>query len=191
MRFIALPCAVALCIAALPSWAASPPDALDQLMALLAQRRHGEANFQELKYLTLLDQPIASSGVLIYDAPDHLEERIVHPHPQSAVLDHGVLTLRIGRRERSVPLASYPQIAPLIESIRALLAGDRGTLERLFRLEFSGTPDRWELRLEPRAARLSATLREIDMSGQGAAVRLVQLRESNGDHSIMRIEPRP
>ncbi len=160
-------------------------------MTLLAQRRHGEADFQELKYVALLDQPIESSGLLIYDAPDHLEERIVRPHAQTAVLDHGVLTLRIGKRERSVALAQYPQLAPLIDSIRALLAGDRGTLEHQFKLNFDGMLDHWELRLEPRDTRLAATLREIDMSGERDAIRLVQLRATNGDHSVMRIQPRP
>jgi hypothetical protein len=42
---------------------------LDQLMSLMAQRRHGEADFSETKYLSMLKQPLESSGLLIYDAP--------------------------------------------------------------------------------------------------------------------------
>ena len=56
---------------------------LDQLMALLAQRQHGEADFSEKKYLSVLKQPLESSGVLIYDAPDHLEQRTAQPRPQT------------------------------------------------------------------------------------------------------------
>ena len=61
-----------------------------RLMALLAQRRHGEADFERKEYLSVLKQPLRITGVLIYDAPDHLEQRTLQPRPQSVVLDHGV-----------------------------------------------------------------------------------------------------
>jgi tRNA U34 5-methylaminomethyl-2-thiouridine-forming methyltransferase MnmC len=163
---------------------------LDSLLALMAQRRHGEAAFSENKYLSMLKQPLESSGLLIYDAPDHLEQRTTQPRPQSVVLDHGIVTMQIGQRRRVVKLADYPQLAPLIDSIRATLAGDRAALERVFELEFSGTLEHWQLRLEPRAAPLTATLKRIDMQGQRDAVDEVQVWQSDGDHSIMSITPR-
>src|SRR6202167_2380843 len=130
---------------------------LDSLLALMAQRRHGEADFDEKKYLSMLKQPLESSGLLIYDAPDHLEQRTTRPRPQSVVLDHGIVTMHIGHRERVLRLAEYPQLAPLIDSIRATLAGDRAALERVFQLDFSGTLERRQLRLEPRGAQLPPT----------------------------------
>ena len=163
---------------------------LDKLMGLMAQRRHGEADFSEKKYLSVLKQPLESSGLLIYDAPDHLEQRTTLPRPQSVVLDHGTVTMHIGQRERVLRLADYPQLAPLIDSIRATLAGDRAALERVFELEFSGTLEHWQLRLEPRAAPLTATLKRIDMQGQRDAVHEVQVWQSDGDHSVMSIMPR-
>jgi Outer membrane lipoprotein carrier protein LolA-like len=163
---------------------------LDQLMGLMAQRRHGEADFSEKKYLSVLKQPLESSGLLIYDAPDHLEQRTTLPRPQSVVLDHGMVTMHIGQRQRVLRLADYPQLAPLIDSIRATLAGDRASLERVFELDFSGTLEHWQLRLEPRAAPLTATLKRIDMQGQRDAVHEVQVWQSDGDHSVMSITPR-
>jgi hypothetical protein len=163
---------------------------LDQLMGLMAQRRHGEADFSEKKYLSVLKQPLESSGLLIYDAPDHLEQRTTLPRPQSVVLDHGTVTMHIGQRERVLRLADYPQLAPLIDSIRATLAGDRAALERVFELDFSGTLEHWQLRLEPRAAPLTATLKRIDMQGERDAVHQVQVWQSDGDHSVMSITPR-
>jgi hypothetical protein len=163
---------------------------LDQLMGLMAQRHHGEADFSEKKYLSVLKQPLESSGLLIYDAPDHLEQRTTLPRPQSVVLDHGIVTMHIGQRQRVLRLADYPQLAPLIDSIRATLAGDRAALERVFELDFSGTLEHWQLRLEPRAAPLTATLKRIDMQGQRDAVHQVQVWQSDGDHSVMSITPR-
>jgi hypothetical protein len=166
-----------------------PPE-LDSLMALLAQRRHGEADFHEQKYLSMLTQPLESTGVLIYDAPDHLEQRTTLPHPQSVVLEHGIVTMQVGKRRRVLRLADYPQLAPLIDSIRATLAGDRAALENAFTLSFSGTLDHWQLHLLPRDARLAATLARIDMRGERDAVREVQVLQSDGDRSVMSITPR-
>jgi len=163
---------------------------LDQLMGLLAQRRHGEADFSETKYLSLLRQPLKSSGVLIYEAPDHLEQRTEAPKPQSVVLDHGMLTLQIGKRQRVLRLADYPQLAPLIDSIRATLAGDRAALERVFALNFDGTLEHWQLRLEPRDPALAATLKRIDMRGERDAILEVQVLQGDGDRSVMSITPR-
>jgi len=163
---------------------------LDRLMSLMAQRRHGEADFSEKKYLSMLKQPLESSGLLIYDAPDHLEQRTTLPRPQSVVLDHGIVTMHIGHRERVLRLADYPQLAPLIDSIRATLAGDRAALERVFQLDFSGTLERWQLRLEPRDAQLTATLKRIDLQGERDAVHQVDVLQSDGDHSVMSITPR-
>jgi hypothetical protein len=180
-----------LAMGAMPAAQSSdgPPE-LDSLMALLAQRRHGEADFREQKYLSMLTQPLESAGVLIYDAPDHLEQRTTLPHPQSVVLEHGVVTMQIGKRRRVLRLADYPQLAPLIDSIRATLAGDRAALENSFALSFSGTLDHWQLRLQPRDARLAATLTRIDMRGERDAVREVQVLQSDGDRSVMSITPR-
>jgi hypothetical protein len=171
--------------------AASDADAeLDRLMTLMAQRRHGEADFSEKKYLSMLKQPLESSGLLIYDAPDHLEQRTTLPRPQSVVLDHGIVTMHIGQRVRVLRLTDYPQLAPLIDSIRATLAGDRAALERVFELHFSGTFEHWQLRLEPREAQLSATLKRIDMRGERDAVHEVEVLQSDGDRSVMSITPR-
>jgi len=137
----------------------------------------------------MLKQPLESSGLLIYDAPDHLEQRTTQPRPQSVVLDRGIVTLQIGQRRRVLRLADYPQLAPLIDSIRATLAGDRAALERVFELDFSGTLAHWQLRLEPRDAQLAAGLKRIDMQGEGDAVREVQVQQSDGDRSVMRITP--
>jgi Outer membrane lipoprotein carrier protein LolA-like len=164
--------------------------ALDELMALLAQRRHGLADFEQTQYLSVLKQPALSSGVLSYEAPDHLEQRTLKPRAQSVVLDHGMLTLRVGSRERSLRLQDYPQFAPLIDSIRATLAGDLPALEQRFALDFEGDLAHWQLQLRPLDPKLGAIVQYIRLAGERDAVLQVQLQQSDGDHSLMRITPR-
>jgi hypothetical protein len=163
---------------------------LDQLMALLAQRRHGVADFEETQYLAVLKKPARSSGVLSYDAPDHLEQRTLKPRPQSAILDRGVLTLETGGRQRTVRLQDYPQLAPLIESMRATLAGDRAALERRFSIDLTGDLDHWQLALRPLDPTLAAIVQRIELAGARDAVLQVEVQQSDGDRSLMKITPR-
>jgi hypothetical protein len=163
----------------------------DQLLQLLAQSRHREADYTEKKYLSVLSHPLESSGELIYDAPDHLEQRSLQPRAQTLVLDHGSVTMQSGKHRRQVRLEDYPQIAPLIDSMRALLAGDRAALEQVFALQFTGTLEHWQLRLTPRDAPLAASLKQIDMQGGRDVVHEVQVLQSDGDRSVMSITPRP
>ena len=62
---------------------------LDEVMRLLAMRRHGRVEFVEQHFLAILKRPVESSGELRYDAPDHLEKRTLLPRPENLVLDGG------------------------------------------------------------------------------------------------------
>ena len=164
--------------------------ALDDLMASLAQRRHGVADFEQTQYLAMLKQPAHSSGVLTYDAPDRLEQRTLEPRPQSMLLDHGMLTLQRGSRRRTLRLEDDPAIASLIDSIRATLAGDRAALEQRFELTFDGNLDHWQLLLRPRAQDTAALVQHIRISGEHASILEVEVQQRDGDRSLMAIKPR-
>jgi len=114
-------------------------DDLDAVMSLLALRRQGRVEFVEQQFLAVIDHPIESSGELRYEAPGRLEKRTLLPHVESLVLADGVMTVERGGHRRVVDLHRYPQILPFVESIRATLAGDRSALEKVFRVEFSGS----------------------------------------------------
>jgi len=171
------------------AFAAGTDDALGNLMALMAQRQHGVADFTQTQYLAVLKQPQRSEGVLSYDAPDHLEQRTLKPHPQTAVLDHGMLTLTRGSRQRTVRLAEYPQLAPLIDSVRATLAGDLPALQGRFELRLEGDLDRWQLELTPREPALAMGVQRIQLNGERDQILRVEVQQSGGDRSLMNIKP--
>jgi len=164
-----------------------PPPAFDELLKLLAAHQHGHVRFTEMQYLAVLDRPVESSGELVYEAPDRLEKRTLKPKPETLLLEHGVLSARRGRHTYVLPLRDYPQVVPFIESIRATLAGDRATLERWFHVEFHGELARWTLELAPREASLAATVKEIRIEGERDAIRTVEIRQSDGDHSVLTV----
>lgn len=178
--------ALALALACAAQAGDALPD-LDRVMQALAQRQHGHVTFVEHKFLAVLERPLESSGELFYDAPDRLEKRTVKPRDESLVLERGVVTVQRGRRKYVLDLGEYPQIVPFIESIRATLAGDRAALERVFQLTFGGNFDHWTLVLVPSDVRLSATVKEIHIEGSQDALQSVEIREGDGDRSLMTI----
>jgi hypothetical protein len=168
--------------------AAAPADAaLDQVLQLLAQRRHGHVTFTEVHELAVLEHPLQSSGELLYDAPDRLEKRTLAPKPEDLLLEHGVLTAQRGNRRRVLNLRDYPQVVPFVESIRATLAGDRAALERYFNLQFSGSLARWTLELVPRDATLARSVQQVRIEGERDAIRSVEIRQRDGDLSRLTI----
>jgi outer membrane lipoprotein-sorting protein len=176
----------AACAAAAQT-AAAP--AFDELLQLLAARRHGHVAFTEVQQLAMLERPLESSGELLYEAPDRLEMRTLKPKAQTLVLEHGVLRARRGQHTYVMELREHPQVSPFVESIRATLAGDRAALERSFRVQFDGTLAHWTLRLVPVDAGLVGAVQDIRIEGERDAIRTVQIRQSDGDTSLLSLGP--
>ncbi len=176
-----------LALAAAAQAAAAP--AFDELLQLLALRRHGHVAFTEVQQLAMLERPLQSSGELLYDAPDRLEKRTLKPKAQTLVLEHGVLTARRGQRTYVMELREHPQMAPFVESIRATLAGDRAALERSFRVQFDGTLAHWTLLLLPVSASLAGAVQDVRIEGERDVIHTVQIRQSDGDTSLLTLGP--
>jgi hypothetical protein len=86
-------------------------------------------------------------------------------------------------------LARYPEIAGMVESIRATLAGDRAALERVYRLSLQGGSNAWVLNLVPLDARVAGIVTRIRMEGVRDEVRRMEILLADGDRSVMQIRP--
>ncbi len=159
--------------------------ALQQVMALLAQRKHGEVSFVEEDDLAILDRPVKSSGMLIYDAPDRLEKRTLKPKKQSLVLQGDELTVQRGHRTYRVQLSAYPQVAPLVDAIRDTLAGNEAALEKVFKVQFTGTLADWKLLLVPLDEEVVSKVRRVRIAGARDEIRSVEILQVGGDRSVM------
>jgi len=181
--------ALGLVVAAAASMALAAGEwTVAELMQGLAARGPERAKFVERKHLAILDQPVVSTGELSWTPPARLEKRTVTPKAESLILDGGLLTLERDRRKTTLRLAEYPQIAAIVESLRGMLAGDRTALEKTYRLEAYGTRERWTLVMLPSDAQVAALVQRIDVAGNGNRVRSIEIRQSDGDRSVMSIE---
>ena len=167
------------------------PGDLGELMRQLAERRHGQVSFVEQHFLKLLKHPAESYGELTYDAPDRLEKRTIEPKPETLTLAGDALTVVRGGRARTLDLKTYPTIVPFIESIRATLAGDLPSLERLFTVDFAGTIARWRLTLTPRDAQVAKTVSRVTIDGASDTLTTVEIIETDGDRSLMTLRHHP
>jgi hypothetical protein len=183
LRLAALLVAIAAPLGTAP--AASDP--LDALMQELAARPSGHVTFTEVQHLGVLDRPLESSGELLYQAPDRLEKRILKPRPETLVLAHGVLSATRGKHTRTMELAAWPQLAPLLESLRATLTGDRATLERIFSVALEGDAARWTLKLTPKDPEAARAVSRVIITGENARLETVEILAADGDRSLLTI----
>jgi outer membrane lipoprotein-sorting protein len=161
---------------------------LGELLGALASSRHGAATFTETKYISILDQPVESSGELLFLPPARLEKRTLKPKVETLVLDGDVLTVERQTQRHVLQLKDYPEVAGMIESIRATLAGDRQALERVYRLGLEGSRDRWTLVLTPLDARVASVISRIRIDGARDEVRRVEILQADGDRSMMNVQ---
>ena len=160
-----------------------------QLMQGLAQNKSGRASFVETKYIALLDQPVESSGELLYTAPDRLEKRTLKPRPESLLIENGSLTVERGKRRMVLRLQDYPELVAFTESIRGTLAGDTVALKRIYKLELEGSEERWTLTLRPIETRMMNVVQHIRIGGSRADVNSIEIEQADKDRSVMLIAP--
>jgi hypothetical protein len=162
-----------------------------QLFAMLAKDRPGRATFQEKKFMALLDRPVESSGELAFTPPHTMEKRTLAPRAELVRVDRERVTLERGGKRHSIGLRENPAVAVLVESIRATLAGDLDAIVRAYSVAIEGAPTRWRLTLRPLDAAAAQIVERIDISGAESRVTTVEIRQADGDRSVMTVMPVP
>ncbi len=169
--------------------AASPEWGLPQLMHDMAEIRSERRAFTERKYLKVLTAPLESSGVLVYQAPGHLEKHTLQPHDERMVLDQGIIEIENRSRHfrRTLMASQYPAVSAFVESMRATLAGDLNALNRYYQVKLEGRPASWRLQLVPIDAAARDMVREIRIQGQVSRVTGIEIIEAGGDRMVMAV----
>lgn len=178
-------------LAAVLALVATPAFAIDlpAVMALLAQRKSGQARFTEERVVSGFDSPLRSSGTLSFQAPDRFTRQTLEPRAESMEVNGNQLVLQRGGRTRTMALDAVPELAALVDAIRGTLGGDATLLKKHFRTDISGSDAQWVLALTPLDKRLAEQVPGIEIVGQNGDLRSVELRLRGGDRSLMLIDP--
>ncbi|HTT80666.1 MAG TPA: LolA-related protein [Stellaceae bacterium] len=199
MNRVAVRLSVAFCLglAAIPPVAAAQEATgatshwnLPELMRELARVKSASAQFTERKTMHMLNAPLATSGMLVYVAPDRMEKVTLTPMHERFVLERNRVTITGGPNNltQTFLLTNYPEIGGLVEGIRATLAGDLPTLKRFYAVGLGGDWVHWQLLLQPKAAELAHFVKWIRIRGSGDRIDEVESEGSSGDLTEMSVD---
>ena len=170
-----------LALAAPNLHAASPDVDAGWILGKLARPAPTRTQFVELRGSRLLKKPLRIEGEYARPAADTLVREVRLPYAETSTIRAGSVTIKRGTTARTYALDRAPQLAGLQNSFGALLSGDRALIERTFRVESSGSRERWTLHLVPKEASMAAYVRDIALYGRGAELRCIETQPVKGD----------
>lgn len=188
-------CVLAL-LAALPlTTFAGDPLSLDELAHALADRGASTAEYQQTRYLDMLDEPLESSGILRFRPPDHLMQQQTSPSQQTLTLEGDQLILQANDRERHMDLAEQPEAAVIATTLRGILNGQLNMLRQNYDITFQPFPEaQWGLKLTPRSGTLADRIDQVVVRGRmvhgEASVQRLIIKFDNGSANVMQITDR-
>jgi hypothetical protein len=166
---------------------AEAPVSFIELMQRLSTVKTATAQFTERKYLHVLKTPLVDSGVLAYTAPDSLVKTTLSPNFDRLTVRGDTLSIEHEGKSETLSLAQYPQIEGFVAGMRATLAGDRATLERLYEIHLQGSNDNWQMLLIPRDSKMRDLVRSIMIWGDGIQLQHIVTEQADGDRTEMTI----
>lgn len=185
-RTILLLTALLLALPAKPETAPRADFDGDALIASLARPAPASVDFKEIRYSTLLREPLVLSGELGYSGPTNLDRHVTQPYREdTAIRGESVRVEREGEQPRSFALKRAPELRGLLTGFTALLAGDADALKRSFDVHAIGPDDDWTLQLTPTDARARKRLKQIVVYGSGSVPRCFSMLNADGGASIM------
>jgi outer membrane lipoprotein-sorting protein len=164
---------------------------LAKVMRMLSQVKSSNLRFTETKRMAALSEPLTLSGRLRYERDRVLERDIDSPYRERMIVEGQsvVVASPVRGKIRSYALRGVPAAWAFVEGLRATLGGDLETLERHFRVNFSGAAGAWKLELVPRDEEMARYVESIAFRGSRADVTSILVREAGGGSSLMTIRP--
>ncbi len=157
---------------------------LDQLSAQLAKPAVVRGPLIQEKHLRALPQPLTSRGQFLLSRDLGLLWQLQSPLKQDYRIDSQGIAKRTPGGWQQQP--GQDVAAQQSRLFLAVLKGDHSGLARDFELQLSGTSEAWQLRLVPNSVLLKQIFSRIQIDG-GALVQRIELHETQGDHSVLRL----
>lgn len=177
----------AVALLPLPSAAQSTNFTVTQLMTQLSHVHAASASFTETKSMALLTTKLQSTGTLTYVAPDYVRKTTLTPAPQDFILQSNGITLIVAGETRHFMLSQAPQLAGLVDAVRATLAGDLPALQNYYELSLSGDMGHWQLLLRPHDPSTLKLMAWMSVQGQGNKITEIDNADSEGGVTRMQV----
>jgi hypothetical protein len=167
---------------------------LDKLFALFATQGERRKAFVERRHSVLFRNPPETRGTLYFKPPTLLEREVTSPRREKVRIEGENVTLWTEDEggkvlERKASLATIPQLANLVLTIRSTLAGDLATLRKMFRVTLQAPLPKWRIELTPIDEPVANAVSMITMSGDRGEVDRIQFTETSGDRTELLLSP--
>jgi outer membrane lipoprotein-sorting protein len=183
-----LPIGWVICSAgSLASDATDPaPTELVALMERFAESGGVRARFRELRHLSILTDPIETTGMLYFAPPDRLARHATWPGRSSVVVEAGLVSLGDETGQRVFDLDTSEVARALVDNLMVVFRGDLESLKAQYSISFNSDGENWTLDLEPRSRALRGIIDSVRFTGRSGEPSTMETRESNGDRTVMR-----
>lgn len=172
-----MPLLLAIALPLTAADALATPVAAEWILARLARPASTSTAFVELRGSKLLKAPLRISGEYRRPQADTLVREVRLPYAETTTITGDEVTIaRAGKSPRRFSLSRAPELAALQASFGALLAGDRESLERHYRIDAAGRRERWAMTLTPKDAALAKQIEAMTLYGRGAELRCIETR---------------
>lgn len=165
------------------------PTDLESLMEIFAASGGVRARFQESRHISILTDPIETSGMLYFAPPDRLARHADRPGRSSVVVEAGRVTFGDETGQRTFDLSTSVVAQTLVSNLMVVFRGDLESLRARYLISFhpnGGNGGGWTLELEPRSRIVRGIIERVRFTGTGRKLTAMETHESNGDRTILR-----
>jgi len=162
------------------------PTELTALMEFFASSGGVRAHFRESRHLSILIDPIETTGTLYFAPPNRLARHATRPGRSSVVVEAGRVSLADETGQQVYDFDTNEVARALIGNLMVVFRGDLESLRTRYSISFDSDGDDWTLDLEPRSRALRGIIERIRFTGRSRELSAMETRESNGDRTIVR-----
>lgn len=161
-------------------------DLLEKILQRLGEPAVVRAQFVQERLITDMTRPTLSRGRIVVSRRDGLLWRIESPvkltlaFTSTAIIETGTDGVR---RVRAQGRSVDSQIGRVL---RGILGADEQALRESFEAAATGSPERWTIRLAPRAREMARVLREIRLGG-ARHLETIEVEETSGNQTTIRM----
>jgi outer membrane lipoprotein-sorting protein len=168
---------------------------IDAVMEGLRGLQHFEATFDETRHSTFLKTPIKLNGTFVYTAPQTFIKETFKPFPEIVTVDSNGVKIEQDKetqegqsRIQFIAADAHPLVKGLVDGAEATMSGNKELLESRYELELNGSNEQWSVKLVPREKALRKKIESLLFTGSGDLIDSVEIRESDGDLSVINLK---
>lgn len=162
------------------------PTELEALMQRFAESGGVRARFRESRQLSILAEPVETTGVLYFAPPDRLARHTTSPGHSRVVIEAGRVSIGDETGQRVYDFSTNEIAKALVGNLMVVFRGDLKSLRERYSISFDSDAESWTLDLEPRSRTLRSIIERVHFAGRGAVLTAMETREPNGDRTMIK-----